>query len=131
MDDRAGFLRQIRGERSEFVTAHEIRLAGKETQLLVHAAPDASGALQLLRVEQSTYKGKAQLCSGLDVAYGDDVRRKVEAWHQGVSAEEYQGCELVFNYSEDGNILLSVASLKNRVSVGVVAERAVSAATWL
>lgn len=131
MDDRAGFLRQIRGERSEFVPAHEIRLAGKETQLLVHAAPDASGALQLLRVEQSTYKGKARLCSGLDVAYGDDVRRKVEAWHQGVSAEEYQGCELVFNYSEDGNILLSVASLKNRVSVGVVAERAVSAATWL
>lgn len=131
MDDRAGYLRQIRGERFEFVPAHEIRLVGKETQLLVHAAPDPSGALQLLRVEQFTYKGKAELCHGLEVAYGDDVRRAVEAWHQGVSAEEYQGCELVFNYSEDGTILFSVASLKNRVSVTVVAERAVSAATWL
>jgi hypothetical protein len=129
--DQAGYRRQIRGERFEFVAADEVRLLGKENRLVVWVERDATtGAPVIGRVEQRTFKGALTLCPGLAVRYGDDVRRAAEAWAATVPANAYNDCELVFNYSPNGNVLTSVASLKNKAEVTVVAERAVTAALW-
>ena len=123
---RSGFLRQIRGERFEFVPAHAVRLYGKESSFLYHV--DEAG--EIARVEQFNFKGFVELCGGLGVAYGDDVRATVEAWSSAVGSSAYGNCEVVFNYSEDGHVLTSIASLSNKVAVGVAAGRAISAAMW-
>ncbi len=124
--DRGGFLRQIRGERFEFVPAHQVVLYGKETAQVVHVLEDGTiGRLEVLQ-----FKGAVELCPGLLVGYGDNVPEALEAWRGAVDVETYRTCELVSNYSEDGSILLSVASLNNRIEFDVVAGRAVNVAMW-
>ena len=44
--------------------------------------------------------------------------------------DAYEDCEIVFNYSENGNVLDSVASLNNKISFVTVAGRATTAAIW-
>lgn len=125
MQDRNGYLRQIRGERFEFVPADVVRLHGKETVQNFYVEQDGL----IGRIEQFDYKGALELCPGLEIKHGDRVRQKIEAWARN-QARAYTDCELVFNYSENGNVLNSVASVANRRSVSVVAERAVTAAVW-
>ncbi len=124
--DNSGFMRQIRGERFEFIRAHEVKLYGKETILLAYVLEDGS----IGRVNLGTFKGTAELCPGLSVRYGDDVREAVTSWQKTVPANTFRDCELVFNYSENRNVLNSITSIANRTSVTVVAERAVTVSMW-
>lgn len=132
IEDRAGFLRQLRGERWEFVPAHEVFLLGKETLQVFHVLADGT----IGRVEQRVFKGRPTLCTDptrrapLRIAFGDDVRRSVERWRRIVGDDTYQSCELVFNYSDDGSVLNSVASLTNRIQFTTIAGRATTVALW-
>ena len=127
IEDNSGYYRQIRGERFEFVRAHEVALYGKETILLVYVREDGT----IGRVNQGLFKGPVRLCAGLDVVYGDDVRAQIEAWEATVPPNTYRDCELVFNYSENRNVLNSITSIANRTSITVVDGRAVTASIWL
>ena len=88
------------------------------------------------RISQSTFKGDMTLCRGGDnhpdlvIQYGDDLRQALITWETEVGAETYRDCELVFNYSENGNILDEVVSLRNKVSLVTLAGRASSATIW-
>lgn len=124
--DQGGYTRQINGERYEFVSADCVNLYGKESYVI--ACVDADAALGY--VEQLSFKETLNLCRGLPVAYGDDVRRLVDEWSNTVTLAEYRDCDLAFNYSANGNVLLSVASLSNKIRIDVTAERAVDAAIW-
>lgn len=126
MDDSSGFLRQIRGERFEFVPSHLVRLLGKETSFDFRV--DAEGAIVALT--QNRFKGVVRLCPTLPVEYGVDVPRRIEQWRAALGDSVHRECELVLNYSEDGNVLQSVASVVNRTSVSVIAGRAQSATVW-
>lgn len=126
IQDLNGYTKQIRGERFEFVPANVVRLYGKESVVLGYI--DGNGVLS--RVNMGTFKGTLPLCSGLNIAYGDNVREKLAAWERTVSTAQYRDCEIVFNYSENGNVLLSVTSLANQRQVIVVNNRAVTASAW-
>lgn len=124
--DTNGYLRQIRGERYEFVPSDVVRLFGKETIQVLYVERDGLiGAVELRE-----FKGDIELCEGLGIAYGDDVRRKLQSWADTVSPDAYSDCEVVFNYSPNGNILSEIVSLKNKVKLLVVADRAVTVMAW-
>jgi hypothetical protein len=126
IEDRAGFLRPLRGERSEFVPAHQVTLAGKETVQLFHVMEDGT----IGRVQQNVFKAPMTLCPGLRIGYGDDVRAWVDAWHAAVGDSAYQNCELVFHTSSDGHVLAGVSSIANRIQFETVADQAVNVAVW-
>jgi hypothetical protein len=126
IEDRSGFLRPLRGERSEFVPSHQVTLAGKETVMTFHVMEDGT----IGRVQQNQFKAPMTLCPGLRLAFGDDVREWVDAWHAAVGDSAYQNCELVFHTSQDGHVLSGVSSIANRVQFETVAGRAVNVAVW-
>lgn len=126
IEDRNGYLRQLRGERYEFVPANVVKLYGKETSMVFYVEADGS----IGRVEQNLFKGTIELCPGLGVSYGDDLRELVESWAEAATPDEYRNCDLVFNYSINGNVLLGVVSLANRVELSVIDGRAATAALW-
>lgn len=126
VEDRSGYMRQLRGERFEFVPAYRLSLYGKEVSLTLHVLEDGT----IGRMEQATFKGAPSLCPGLQIGYGDNVRERVEAWKAEVDASIYQACDLIFNYSPDGHVLDSVASLANRITFFTAAERAVGLSLW-
>ncbi|HKU44713.1 MAG TPA: hypothetical protein VJR89_41420 [Polyangiales bacterium] len=126
IEDRSGYLRPLRGERSEFVPSTQVVLSGKETAQIFHVMPDGT----IGRVQQNRFKGAVGLCPGLTIAYGENVRSAIEEWHELAGDSIYQNCELVFHHTTDGHILTGVSSLANRVQFEVVAERAINAAAW-
>src|SRR5689334_21242461 len=126
IQDVTGYMRQIRGERYEFVPSDQVNFFGKETFLVVWVRADGT----IGKVENRAFKGTLELCPGLPIAYGDDVQQQILAWEQSVSPNEYQDCELTFNYSENGNVLGDVTSIGNRVAITVVDGRAVTASVW-
>ena len=132
IDDRSGYLRQLRGERYEFVPAHMVKLYGKETVMAFFI----NELGEIARISQFTFKGAPLLCRGTDpvddlnIRYGDDIRRALQAWKTRVGEDTYRDCELVFNYSANGNILDEVVSLKNRVAFWTVSERASTVSIW-
>lgn len=127
IEDNAGYFRQLRGERSEFIRAHEVAMYGKETVMLAYVREDGT----IGRINIGTFKGTVELCDGLGISYGDDVRAKIEAWEATVTANDYRDCELVFNYSANRNVLDSITSIANRTSFVVVDGRAVTVSQWL
>ncbi|MBI2377011.1 MAG: hypothetical protein HYV07_23625 [Deltaproteobacteria bacterium] len=126
IEDQNGYFKQIRGERWEFVPAHVVRLYGKETV----AAFWVEGDGKIGKVSQADFKGEIELCDGLMIRYGDDVRREVEAWIASAGDDAARDCELVYNYSPNGNVLDSVASLTHRVELTAYDGRAVTASIW-
>jgi len=42
IDDQSGYMRQLRGQRYDFIPAHEVDLIGKETSLVAWVLPDGS-----------------------------------------------------------------------------------------
>ena len=124
--DNAGYTRQIQGERYEFVPAHEVYLYGKESHLKFFIEGDGT----IGKVIQPMFKGSLELCSGLGIAYGDPIREKVIAWEALVGAEAARDCEVVYNYSENGNVLDSVASLRGKMAFTTIGGRAVTASIW-
>ena len=127
IEDNAGYYRQLRGERFEFIRAHEVALYGKETIMLAYVREDST----IGRINVGTFKGSVELCDGLSIAYGDDVRAKILAWEASVTPNDYRDCELVFNYSSNRNVLDSITSISNRTSFTVVDGRAVTVSMWL
>lgn len=126
MEDRAGYLLPLRGERSEFVPSHRVVLAGKETVQVFFV--DGEG--KIARISQSRFKAAPPLCPGLRLGYGDNVRRAIEAWHELAGDSAYQNCELIFHHSQDGHLLTGVSSLANKIQFSTVAERAVDVSIW-
>ncbi len=124
--DANGYLRQIRGERYEFVPADQVNFFGKETVLVLWVREDGT----IGKVENRGFKGSLELCAGLPIAYGDNVQQKLRAWESTVSPEQYRVCELTFNYSENGNVLGEVASIGRRVAFTVQDGRAITASVW-
>jgi hypothetical protein len=124
--DASGYLRQIRGQRYEFVPSDQVNFFGKETFLVLWVRQDGS----IGKVENRQFKGALELCPGLALSYGDNVQEQILAWEQSVSPSEYRNCELTFNYSANGNVLGEVASIGNRVSFAVVDGRAVTVSVW-
>ena len=130
--DRSGYLRQMRGERYEFVPADLVYLYGKGTLQALWI--EADGAIG--KITMPTFKGPAVLCAGaatepaLVIRYGDNVVAAAKAYEAAVGTTKYRECELVFNHSENGNLLLSVSSLTNKISVSTVDGRAVTASIW-
>jgi hypothetical protein len=127
VQDRNGYLRQIRGERYEWEPADVVRLYGKESYVTVYV-DEADGLIG--RVDFSTYKGPLELCPGLPLSFGDNVAEAVDTWSKSVSLADYEDCEIVFNRSINGNVLDTVASLKYRKRLTVIAGRAVAATVW-
>ncbi|MGC4121841.1 MAG: hypothetical protein QM765_46135 [Myxococcales bacterium] len=143
MADQAGFFKQVRGERYEFVPAHEVRLYGRETQMAlyvteVHLSNGESGCDQpagcqvqtISGLYQPSFKGTLPLCEGLYVKFGDDLRSMVDAWSQSWGPGAFGECELVFNYSENGNLVTSVTSLANKISFDTYDGRAIAVSIW-
>jgi hypothetical protein len=126
-DDGAGYFRQIRGERFEFVPATIVNLYGRDTLIAIYI-DEADGLVG--RVYQPLFKNEVALCPGLNVKYGDDIERMIREWSESVSSDVYRSCEIVFNYSDNGNVLDEVASLANRVSITTSYNRAVAASMW-
>ena len=126
MQDLNGYMRQIRGERYEFIPSDRVNLYGKETALALWIREDGS----IGRVANLQFKGSLELCPGLPIRYGDDVQQLVLEWEASAGSQEYRDCDLVFNYSTNGNVLGEVASLGNRVSFTVIDGRALDAAVW-
>ncbi len=124
--DRGGYNRQIRGQRYEFIPADEVSLFGQETAMTVYVTQDGS----IGRVYLSRFKGRVELCPGLSIGFGDDVRNLVEAWSTSVDIADFQSCDIVFNTTENGNVLNDVASLSRRISVIVDGKRASGVAVW-
>jgi hypothetical protein len=52
------------------------------------------------------------------------------AWEASVSPEQYRDCDLVFNYSANGNVLLEIASIAYRRAFAVIDERALNVSVW-
>ncbi len=125
-EDRAGYQRQIRGARYEFVPAHQLNLFGKENLLVAWVREDGT----IGRVDDRQFKGALELCPGLPIVYGDDVRQKLLAWEGTVSANQYRDCDLVFNSSANGNVLFDITSIAYRRMFSVIDGRAVTVAVW-
>ncbi|MBI4807206.1 MAG: hypothetical protein HY795_18485 [Desulfovibrio sp.] len=126
MEDENGYLRQIRGERWEFVPSHVVRLYGKETVMAFWIEADG----KIGRASQGDFKGDIELCDGLPIRYGVDLRRSIQAWQELAGPDAARDCEIVYNYSPNGNVLDSVVSLTNRVQLTAYDGRAVAAAIW-
>lgn len=126
IEDFNGYNRQIRGERFEFIPANEVRVYGKESVVIFWVREDGT----IGRINQGLFKGSLDLCPGLSIQYGDHVPAKLDAWSKTVSQGEYLDCEIVYNYSENGNVLDSIASLANRRSFILIGKRAVTASIW-
>jgi hypothetical protein len=125
-NDVTGYLRQIRGERYEFVASDQVNLFGKETVLVLWVREDGT----IGKVENRGFKGSLELCPGLPITYGDDVQQSLLAWEKTVTPEQYRVCELTFNYSANGNVLGEVVSIGNRVAFTVQDGRAITASVW-
>lgn len=126
IEDRNGYLRQLRGERYEFVPANIVALFGKETAQRFYVEADG----KIGRVDQLSLVGAIELCPGLSIRFGDDVPRAIDAWARTAAAGAYTECELAFNYSPNGNVLYSVASIANKRQVEVANGGATSASVW-
>jgi hypothetical protein len=125
-EDVAGYSRQIRGQRFEFVPSNEVNLFGKENFLVAWVREDGS----IGKLENRQFKGSLELCPGLPVSYGDDVQAALLAWEGSVPPEQYRDCDLVFNYSANGNVLLDITSIAYRRSFSVIDGRAINASVW-
>jgi hypothetical protein len=64
------------------------------------------------------------------LSYGDEIMPKIQEWQESVSTSQFLNCELVYNYSENGNILDSVVSLANKTGIRVVGNRVKAADVW-
>lgn len=126
IEDRNGYSRQIRGERWEFVPANVVRLFGKETVQRFYIEADG----KIGRIDQVNLTGALELCPGLNIRFGENVPAKIDEWARSAQTNAYNDCDLAFNYSENGNVLKSVASIANRRSVDVANGGAVSASIW-
>ena len=126
IEDRNGYLRQIRGERFEWVPANVVQLSGREAGFIAYV--EADGLIG--RIGTGGFKQPMSLCPGLEISYGDDIREKVQAYVDEIGVDAYRECEIVFNYSDNGNVLDAVASLTNRVSFVTVNGRAVQVDIW-
>jgi hypothetical protein len=126
LEDLSGYMRQIRGERYEFVPSHQLDLFGKETALVLWVRQDGS----IGKVQNLDFKGSLELCAGLPIRYGDDVKQKLLEWQASGTPQDYRDCDLVFNYSANGNVLADITSIGNRVSFDVIDGRAINAAVW-
>lgn len=126
LSDRNGYLRQTAGESWEFVPAHVVRLNGKETAMTAYVGE--SGLIEALFV--SLFKGPFSLCPGLALQAGDDVRAALDAYGQAAGESAVRDCQVVFDYSENGNILDRVASLKYRRAITTTDGRATSVEMW-
>lgn len=124
--DLTGYQRQIRGERFEFVPANQVNLVGKHTTLVLWVREDGT----IGKVDNLAFKGALELCPGLPIRYGDNVQDALLAWQATVSATASQNCDVVFNYSTNGNVLGSIASIGTRTSFAVVDGRAINASVW-
>jgi hypothetical protein len=133
LDDGAGFRRQLEGETFEFIRSHTLNFYGRETSLTVNV--DANGIVQ--QTTQYTFKGPVFLCGWNDdgsprqpyIFYGDDVRAKLDAFSRQ-DPQGYRNCGIVFNYSPNGNVLNTVASVLNKTSITVSGGRAVTVSAW-
>jgi len=126
MEDVAGYSRQIRGQRFEFVPAHQVNLFGKENFVVAWVREDGT----IGKIEDRSFKGSLELCPGLPVSYGDDVQSQLLAWESTVTPEAYRDCDLVFNFSANGNVLLDITSIAYRRSFAVVDGRALNVSVW-
>ena len=126
IEDRNGYLRQIRGQRWEFVPANVVQLYGLETALAFWV--EANGKIG--RISEGGFKHPVNLCTGLSISFGDDVREKVDAFVASKGTAAWQACDLVFNYSINGNVLDEVVSLTNQVSFATSNGRAIQANLW-
>ncbi len=128
IDEGSGFNRQTEGETWEFIRSHAISFDGRESSLLVHV--DANGVVQ--QTAQYTFKGPVYLCGVRkppQILYGQDVRSTLDAFARQ-NPKAYRDCGIVFNYSPNGNVLNSVASVINKVGITLSGGRAVTVSAW-
>jgi hypothetical protein len=126
IEDRNGYLKQIRGQRWEFVPANVVQMNGSETSMLYWVEGDG----RIGRISEGGFKHPIELCPGLSIAFGDDLREKVEQFVSTKGTAAWQACDIVFNYSANGNVLDEVASLTNQVSFYASNGRAYQANIW-
>ena len=68
--------------------------------------------------------------TSLYIEFGDNMPQAMDAWRTLVGDATYRDCQILFNYSSDGNVLDSVFSLKSKTSFVTIADRAVTARIW-
>jgi hypothetical protein len=126
IEDRNGYLKQIRGQRWEFVPANVVYLNGSETSMIFWV----EGNGKIGRISEGGFKQAVELCPGLPIRFGDDVREKIEGFVATKGEAAWRACEIVFNYSINGNVLDEVVSLTNQVSFYTSNGRATQANLW-
>jgi hypothetical protein len=132
IDARGGYRRMLRGERWEFIPAHEVTLLGKETWMTYWLENDPDGQVRIGRISQGTFKSALPLCRGaapLSVRFGDDMKKVIDAWAKA-HPTDYRDCEVVFTWSENGNVLSAVTSLTNKIQFSTLEGRAAGVAIW-
>ncbi len=136
--DNGGCMIQERGERYDFRPGHWVDLNGRENRMSFCiqeiSGEDANGnevkVPEITMIQQSYFKGEVMLCKNLYVTFGQNVRELVTQYRKAYGDQAYNQCEIVFNWSENGNVLKSVTSLANRTTIYTEAERALHAAKW-
>lgn len=137
--DRGGFSKQTGGERFEFVPAHAVVLSGTETTLTYYVTEKAVAScageapcseFAIAAVSQARFKNPQRLCSGLSIPYGADIVAAVDAWARTRTVEQVRACELVYNYSTNGNVLTGVASIAGSTAFSVTGGRATGVLVW-
>ena len=106
--------------------ANVVQLSGREAGFIAYV--EADGLIG--RIGTGGFKQPMSLCPGLSISYGDDIREEVKAYVDTIGVDAYRECEIVFNYSDNGNVLDAVASLTNRVSFVTINGRAVQVDIW-
>ncbi len=126
IEDRNGYLKQIRGQRYEFVPANVVQLGGKETSMVFWV----TGEGRIGRIAEGGFKHPVDLCPGLPIRYGDDIREKLEVFAATAGEKAYRDCEIVLNTSVNDNVLDEVVSLVHQVGFVTNAGRATQVNVW-
>ena len=82
------------------------------------------------RVWAAVLRTSIELCPGLELRYGDEIMAEILDWQETVTTSEFLNCELIFNYTENGNILDSVVSLGNKTGIALDGDRVKAANVW-
>ncbi len=124
--DQNGYYKQIGGQTYEFVPADIVVLEGRAGYFAFYVEADG----RIGRILEGAIKGRIELCDDLWFGYGDDLQAGILEWKANVPSSAYLNCELIYNYSENGNVLNSIASIANKTSISVEGGRVRGVWIW-
>ena len=90
---------------------------------------DGENVFQIVRAKRTEAQAKGVKL--IDLSIGEPRGPALLSARQAAtSTNDYRDCDLVFNYSENGNVLSDITSLGYQRSVSVIDGRAIDASVW-